>query len=91
MTVVFARYRVYLLVLVKIVFKVVLNLYIHIRSRNKKSLETRLKKKFKDQIMQIQVLAIKVFVSDIQWNLFITDTKGTGISVRITEVSVLEK
>ena len=41
--------------------------------------------------MQIQVLAIKVFVSDIQWNLFNTDTKGTGISVRFTEVSVLEK
>ena len=28
---------------------------------------------------------------NIQLNLFITDTKGTGISVRIIEVSVLEK
>ena len=27
----------------------------------------------------------------IQSNLFITDTKGTGISVRIIEVSVLER
>ena len=27
----------------------------------------------------------------LQSNLFITDTKGTGISVRIVEVSVLEK
>ena len=30
-------------------------------------------------------------ISLVQSNLFITDTKGTGISVRITEVSVLEK
>ena len=27
----------------------------------------------------------------VQSNLFITDTKGTGISVRIIEVSVLER
>ena len=27
----------------------------------------------------------------LQSNLFITDTKGTGISVRIIEVSILEK
>ena len=27
----------------------------------------------------------------VQSNLFITDTKGTGISVRVIEVSVLER
>ena len=27
----------------------------------------------------------------VQLNLFITDTKGTGMSVRIIEVSVLER
>ena len=31
------------------------------------------------------------YTKDIQSNVFITDTKGTGISVLIREVSVVEK
>ena len=37
------------------------------------------------------VCLIRKALNPIQSNLFVTDTKGTGIGVRIIEVSVLEK
>ena len=37
------------------------------------------------------VVLMEILINKLQSNLFITDTKGTGISVRIKEMSVLER
>ena len=46
---------------------------------------------FSLNICDLLYLVPEFTTSQIQSNLFITDTKGTGISVHIIEVSVLER
>ena len=50
-----------------------------------------LKDDFRSGCRNVNQRHLKRSFKGAQLNLFITDTKGTGISVRIIEVSILEK